>query len=238
MKKSFVFFALCAGIFFASCLGGGKGSILSAKAYEYRLLDDGTVFVKVDLSEAPKSFTIPAEVEGSKVSKVEIKYSVDYRFKAGPDVDTITVSEGIQEFKCDIYGIRCKKLILADSIKLMQIRVTGLESINIPKGVTEFDGWGIRGPSHGDNQSYLELRSPQMKELVIPAHVTAVRSWGITFEVAALGRYTDTTLEPKTEKITFANPDVKFSGDYSIAAYNYPLLKLQQCVQELTKKQK
>ena len=217
MKKSFVFFALCAGIFFASCLGGGKGSILSAKAYEYRLLDDGTVFVKVNLCQAPKSFTIPAEVEGSKVSKVEIKYSVDYRLKACPDVDTITVSEGIQEFKCKISGIRCKKLILADSIKLMQIEVTGLESINIPKGVTEFDG-------NSKEQSYLTLRSPQMKELVIPAHVTAVRSWGIQFEVGYLERYAD-TLEPKTEKITFENPDVKFSGDYSIVAYDYPLLK-------------
>lgn len=231
MKKLFVFFALYAGIFFASCFGGGKGSVLSAKAYEYRLLDDGTVFVKVNLCQAPKSFTIPAEVEGSKVSKVEIKYSVDYRFKACPDVDTITVSEGIQEFKCEIYGIRCKKLILADSIKLMQIEVPGLESINIPKGVTEFDG-------DSKKQSYLTLTSPQMKELVIPAHVTAVRSWGIRFGVANLGRYEDTTLEPKTEKITFENPDVKFSGDYSIAAYNYPLLKLQQCVQELTKKKK
>lgn len=194
-------------------------------------MDDGTVFVKVDLCQAPKSFTIPAEVEGSKVSKVEIEYRVDYRFKPCPDVDTITVSEGIQEFKCDIYGIRCKKLILADSIKLMQIEVPGLESINIPKGVTEFDGLS-------KGQSYLKLISPQMKELVIPAHVTAVRSWGIRFGVANLGRYTDTTLEPKTEKITFENPDVKFIGDHSIIASDYPLLKLQQCIQELTKKKK
>lgn len=240
MKKLFVFFALCAGMLCAPCFGAGKDSGLSPKAYECRLLDDGTVFVKVDLSEAPKSFTIPAEVEGSKVSKVEIKYSVDYRFKACPDVDTITVSEGIQEFKCDIYGIRCKKLILADSIKLMQIKVTGLESINIPKGVTEFDGWGIGGPPHKDNESHLTLESPQMKELVIPAHVTAVHAEGIRFEVGSLGRYTDTTLEPKTEKITFENPNVKFtktySGGYSIAAYRYPLLKLQQCVQEINKK--
>ena len=235
-----MFFALCAGIFFASCLGGGKGSILSAKAYEYRLLDDGTVFVKVNLSEAPKSFTIPAEVEGSKVSKVEIKYEVYDGFKPIPDVDMITVSEGIQEFKCKISDIRCKKLILADSIKLMQIKVNGLESINIPKGVTEFDGWGITSTLYKNNQSHLELRSPQMKELVIPAHVTAVRSRGIQFGVAHLGRYADTTLEPKTEKITFENPNVKFtkecSGDYSIDADSYPLLKLQQCVQEINKK--
>lgn len=223
---------------FASCFGGGKDSVLSPKAYKYELLDDRTVFVKVNLSQAPRSFTIPAEVEGSKVSKVEIEYKVDYRLKPCPDVDTITVSEGIQEFKCDIYGIRCKKLILADSIKLMQIKVTGLESINIPKGVTEFDGWGITSTLYKNNQSHLILKSPQMKELVIPAHVTAVHTRGIRFEVGCLGRYEDTTLEPKTEKITVANPDVKFSGDYSIAAYNYPLLKLQQCVQELTKKQK
>ena len=238
MKKLFVFFALCAGMLCAPCFGAGKDSGLSPKAYECRLLDDGTVFVKVDLSEAPKSFTIPAEVEGSKVSKVEIKYEVYYGFKPLPDVDMITVSEGIQEFKCKISDIRCKKLILADSIKLMQIEVTGLESINIPKGVTEFDGWGIGGPSYKDNESHLQLRSPQMKELVIPAYVTAVRSMGIRFEVGRLGRYTDTTLEPKTEKITFENPDVKFIGDNSIIAYDYPLLKLQQCVQELTKKKK
>lgn len=84
----------------------------------------------------------------------------------------------------------------------------------------------------------MKLISPQMKELVIPAHVTAVRSWGIRFGVANLGRYTDTTLEPKTEKITFENPDVKFIGDHSIIASDYPLLKLQQCIQELTKKKK
>ena len=47
-------FALCAGIFFASCLGGGKGSVLSAKAYKYELLDDGTVFVKVILAKRLK----------------------------------------------------------------------------------------------------------------------------------------------------------------------------------------
>lgn len=240
MKKLFVFFALCAGMLCAPCFGAGKDSGLSPKAYECRLLDDGTVFVKVDLSEAPKSFTIPAEVEGSKVSKVEIKYSVDYRFKACPDVDTITVSEGIQEFKCDIYGIRCKKLILADSIKLMQIKVTGLESINIPKGVTEFDGWGIGGPSYKDNESHLQLRSPQMKELVIPAHVTAVHAGGIRFDAGRVGGNNYYTLEPKTEKITFENPNVKFTKEYiehySIRADSDTPLKLQQCVQEINKK--
>ncbi len=176
-------------------------------------------------------------MEGSKVSKVEIKYEVYDGFKPIPDVDMITVSEGIQEFKCKISDIRCKKLILADSIKLMQIKVTGLESINIPKGVTEFDGWGITSTLYKNNQSHLTLKSPQMKELVIPAHVTAVHSGGIRFEVGFLE---DTTLEPKTEKITFENPNVKFTkehiGDYSIEAYSYPLLKLQQCVQEINEK--
>ena len=96
----------------------------------------------------------------------------------------------------------------------MQIKVTGLESINIPKGVTEFDGWGIGGPSYKDNESHLTLKSPQMKELVIPAHVTAVHAGGIRFGVGSLGRYADTTLEPKTEKITFENPNVKFTNQY------------------------
>lgn len=241
MKKLFVFFALCAGMLCAPCFGAGKDSVLSPKAYKYRLLDDGTVFVKVDLSEAPKSFTIPAEVEGSKVSKVEIKYEVHYGFKPLPDVEMITVSEGIQEFKCEISDIRCKKLILADSIKLMQIEVTGLESINIPKGVTEFDGWGIGGPSHKDNESHLKLRSPQMEELVIPAHVTAVHTGGIRFDAGRVcGSKDYYTLEPKTEKITFENPNVKFTKayieDYSIRADSDTPLKLQQCVQEINKK--
>lgn len=94
MKKLFVFFVLCAGIFFASCFGGGTGLVLSAQAYEYHLLDNGTVFVDVNLCQAPKIFTIPAEEEGSKVSKVEIEYRADYRVTPLPDVDTITVSEG------------------------------------------------------------------------------------------------------------------------------------------------
>ena len=117
-----------------------------------------------------------------------------------------------------------KKLILTDSIKLMQI----------------FDRSKIGRSPHEDNESYLELKSPQMKELVIPAHVTAVRSRGIQFGVAHLGRYADTTLEPKTEKITFENPNVKFTKayikDYSIRADSDTPLKLQQCVQEINEK--
>ena len=79
-----------------------------------------------------------------------------------------------------------------------------------------------------------------MKELVIPAHVTAVHTGGIRFAVGCLGRYEDTTLEPKTEKITFENPNVKFTkeytGGYSIRADSDTPLKLQQCVQEINKK--
>ena len=102
-----------------------------------------------------------------------------------------------------------------------------------------FDRSKIGRSPHEDNESYLELKSPQMKELVIPAHVTAVRSGWIRFEVGRVGGADYYTLEPKTEKITFENPNVKFTktyrGGYSIYPDSNAPLKLQQCIQEIKK---
>lgn len=215
MKKKFlVVLAIAFGTIFACAGGDGSQSALSSDCFEYELLDDGTISINIK-NNAPYSFTVPSEVEGSKVSMV--KYLHENHRQGGHG--TIKIPEGL-EIIClaDHYDkyeeyLSIKTLILPESVKRYAITISNVEKLVLPKKV-KYNFTSVM-------RNVCALYDPQAEELVIDHS-------GAELLVSIAGNNT------KTKNIVITEPELILSGEIKVVLRGNGLpLSLQKCVKEL-----